>query len=74
MGFALSSSLIRLRSDPGTLSGALMARRAGKAVSATGWEPTGESEANRSGIFYEAAGGVRVWPSHHEGSRSREEA
>ena len=39
VGFALSSSLIRLRSDPGTLSGAFMARRAGKAVSATGREP-----------------------------------
>ena len=74
VGFALSSSLIRLRTDPGTLSGAFMARRAGKAVSATGREPTGESEANRSVIFYEAAEDERVWPSHHEGSRRCEEA
>ena len=39
VGFALSRSLIRLRSDPGTLSGAAMTRRPGKAVSATGREP-----------------------------------
>ena len=37
--FALSSSLIRLPSDPGTLSGAVMARRPGKVVSATEREP-----------------------------------
>ena len=74
--FALSSSSIKLPSILATLSGAVMVRRPGKVVSATGRKPPERARPGNSccGGFHGAVEDERVRLSRHEGSTRRKEA